>query len=53
LIDPHNAASHYNLGVALLKEGSDREKANAEFRRALELKPDYEDARKVLDAVRK
>ena len=53
LVDPRNASSHYNLGVALLMEGSDQEQANAEFRRALELKPDYEDARKALDAMRK
>ena len=53
LVDPRNASSHYNLGVALLMEGSDRQQANSEFRRALDLKPDYEDARKALDAMRK
>jgi tetratricopeptide (TPR) repeat protein len=51
LMDPRNAAAHYNLGVALALEGADREQAYAEFRRALELKPDYEDARKALDAT--
>jgi tetratricopeptide (TPR) repeat protein len=50
LLDPDNATSHYNLGVALFLRGSDRERAKAEFRRALQLKPDYDDARKALAA---
>jgi tetratricopeptide (TPR) repeat protein len=52
LLDPDNAASHYNLGVALALGTGDRERAAVEFHRALALKPDYEDARKALAAVR-
>jgi Flp pilus assembly protein TadD len=48
---PDFALTHYNLGVAYAKRGQ-REKAEKEFVRALELNPDFSEAQKTLDAVR-
>jgi Flp pilus assembly protein TadD len=52
IVDPDNAGVHYNLGVALLQDGSNRDRAKAEFARALALRPGYEEARKALASLR-
>lgn len=50
--DPENAATHANLGWALLHQG-DHKAAMGHFREALRLKPDMEWARKgILEALR-
>ena len=52
LLDPGNAATHYNLGVALPLNGGDRERVAQELKKALGLQPDYIEAKKALDALR-
>ena len=49
-IRPNDADVHYNLGVALTNEGQ-LDEAVEQYRRALEIKPDYTVARQNLDAV--
>ncbi len=44
--DPADSGVHYNLGVTLRKQGR-REEADACFRKALELRPGLEEARKA------
>ena len=44
---PDAAAAHWRLGMVQEKRG-DRERARAEYRKALELRPDFEDAKKSL-----
>ena len=51
-LDKANPATHYNLGVALLAKGR-RHEAQAAFREALSLKPDYVEARAGLQAAEK
>jgi uncharacterized protein HemY len=48
---PDFALTHYNLGVAYFKQ-NEWTKAEREWARALALKPDFEQARKNLGAVR-
>jgi Flp pilus assembly protein TadD len=52
ILDPDNPATHYNLGVALLRSGSERERAAGEFRRALAIDPGYDQARNALRILR-
>ncbi len=50
-IDPRDPLSHYNLGLTLLKsQAADQEVIDA-FAKAVELDPDYRDARYVLASV--
>lgn len=46
-IVPNNPGTHFNLGIALAIKGNLKEAAE-HFRRAIDLKPDYEDARRAL-----
>jgi tetratricopeptide (TPR) repeat protein len=45
--DDNNYGVHYNLGITLAKTG-DLKEAIQHFRRAINLKPDFEDARRAL-----
>jgi Flp pilus assembly protein TadD len=47
---PRNALAHNNLGAALASQGRLAE-AEAEFRRALELRPDLPEARANLERL--
>jgi len=47
LIEPQNPGIHFNLGVALGNKGELKEAAE-HFRQAINLKPDYEEARQAL-----
>jgi len=49
-LSPDNAEFHKNLGVALRDTGA-LEEALASFRRAVDLKPEYEDAARGLGEV--
>ena len=46
-ITPDNPGTHFNLGIALAIKGNLKEAAE-HFRQAIDLKPDYEDARRAL-----
>ena len=46
-IEPDNYGTHFNLGLTLIKNGKSKE-AIEHFRQAINLKPDFEDARKAL-----
>jgi Tfp pilus assembly protein PilF len=46
-IEPDNYGIHFNLGIALAKKGDIKE-AITHFRQAIDLKPDFEDARRAL-----
>jgi len=46
-IDSNNPGTHFNLGIALAKKGEIKE-AIENFRQAVNLKPDYEEARRAL-----
>jgi tetratricopeptide (TPR) repeat protein len=46
-VEPKNPGIHFNLGVALGNKGELKE-AIEHFRRAVYLKPDYEEARRSL-----
>jgi len=50
--DPHNAQLHYSLGVMLAKSKQYAKAQNA-FHKAIELRPDYPEARQNLEAVKK
>jgi tetratricopeptide (TPR) repeat protein len=52
LLDPNNGAVHYNLGVALLLSGGDRQRAESEIRRAIQINPDNTAAKRALAALR-
>ena len=47
---PHNAKAYYNLGSALVEKGQFKE-AEKNFRKALEIKPAYQDAEEALKRV--
>jgi Tfp pilus assembly protein PilF len=47
---PDEAPLHFNLGLALMRQGKNAE-AIAELRRALDLDPDMEPARAALRAL--
>jgi Flp pilus assembly protein TadD len=49
-INPRFPQAHNMLGMALLKQGR-RRSAREQFQRAVDLDPDYEDARANLKAV--
>ena len=51
-MEPGNAVAHYNLGEAYREFGRDRE-ALAEWKRALQLRPDYPAATRALAEVRR
>jgi tetratricopeptide (TPR) repeat protein len=51
-ICPDDDVAHYELGKALAEQGSYAE-AEREFEAALEINPNFADAKKQLDAVRK
>jgi tetratricopeptide (TPR) repeat protein len=46
-IDSNNAGTHFNLGIALAKNGNLKEAAE-QFRQAINIKPDYDEARQAL-----
>jgi cellulose synthase operon protein C len=52
--DPNNALAHYELGIALQKSG-DQDSAGREWRQAVRLRPDLDDAQRSLAllAIRK
>ena len=50
--DPDIYAAHYNLGIAYTYLGSS-DAALMEFRKTLELKPDFTEARRILEGVEK
>ena len=50
-LNPHYAEAHYNLGNVLAGRGQIDE-AIAHFKKALEIKPDYAEARRSLDQAR-
>ncbi|QDT52328.1 tetratricopeptide repeat protein [Caulifigura coniformis] len=50
-IDVRDAATHRGLGLAYLKSGN-QERARRHLKTALELKPDDQDARKLLDSAK-
>jgi Flp pilus assembly protein TadD len=50
-INPNLASAHNGLGVALAAQGK-TDQAVVEWRRALELRPDYADAQYNLDRAR-
>jgi len=52
LLDPNNGAAHYNLGVALLLSGGDRQRAESEIRRAVQINPDDMAAKRALATLR-
>jgi tetratricopeptide (TPR) repeat protein len=47
VVEPKNPGIYFNLGVALGNKGELKE-AIEHFRRAIDLKPDYEEARRAL-----
>ena len=47
-LDSRHAEAHYNLGL-LQKERGQADAANQHFARALEINPDFEEARRNLD----
>ena len=49
---PDFALTHYNLGVAYFQQ-NEWARAEKEWARTLELKPDFPEAQEMLDAVRK
>jgi Flp pilus assembly protein TadD len=49
--DPKEAATYNNLGAAILSNNGDPEEAVANFRKALQLKPNYDNAHLNLAAV--
>jgi tetratricopeptide (TPR) repeat protein len=51
-LEPDFAITSYKLGLAYFKQNQ-WAKAEKEWMRALELNPDFEQARKTLDSVRK
>ena len=51
--DPEQATTYNNLGAAILSNNGDPEEASANFRRALQLKPDYDNAHLNLATVLK
>jgi len=51
-LKPDFAITNYKLGLAYFKQNQ-WAKAEKEWMRALELKPDFEQAQKTLDGVRK
>jgi tetratricopeptide (TPR) repeat protein len=46
-LDPDQAVTHYNLGLALARAGKIKE-AIAHYEQALRIKPDFTDARNAL-----
>jgi lipoprotein NlpI len=48
--EPRNADAYYNRGVAYAMEGK-YDLSRADFRKALEIKPGYEDAQSRLDSL--
>ena len=47
-LDPDFAEAHFGLGISLAMSGGRRDEAEAHLKRALEIRPDYEPARKAL-----
>jgi len=52
-LKPDFAVAHYCLAVGLLGTGGARNEAARHLERALEIRPDFEQARRVLDELRK
>jgi tetratricopeptide (TPR) repeat protein len=51
-VDPTSAQAHYNLGTVLIDLG-ENDRAIAELQEALRLKPDFLDARRELEELRR
>ena len=50
--DGGNPTYHYHLALALVKSGGDSARARKALQTALQLKPDYTDAQKLLDSLK-